>query len=117
MTFPVRPPLAVLASLVDRGMLTLRLQKVHTHPMAPPCCVQVACLGLHCHNMHCSFQQASSHVIEWGLVQIMLSKADPQRLRALRDALHRAMTGSSVVRQPLQTLHPNVAQVIPSSFF
>jgi hypothetical protein len=44
-----------------------------------------------------------------GPAQIMLSKADPQQLMALRDAVHCAITGS---RQLLQTLHPNTMKVL-----
>ena len=108
--FAVRPPLAVLASLIDRGMLTIRLQKVQTHPMAPPCCIQVM-LG----TSDMAVLMLSSYAFACGAdfsgpaAQIMLSKADPQQLVALRDAVHCAIMGS---RQPLQTLHPNTTKVL-----
>jgi len=49
--------------------------------------------------------------IDWcdGLMQIMISNGDPERLTSFKDALHRVMMGSR--GQPLRPLNLNTMQV------
>ena len=40
--FAVQPPLSMISSCIQEGKLSLRLMKVRSSPMAPPCTVQVS---------------------------------------------------------------------------
>ncbi len=41
--FVVQPPLNMMSSCIKDGKLSIRLMKVRTSPLAPPCNVQVHC--------------------------------------------------------------------------